>query len=120
MSRDHRAENAVQLEVREDLGGSQARDGCRCLRPIPCWPRPQLVCVQALTRFGLPIHLVEFCVVDGDAPPERFDHGFTLPREQVPRDTHPNFLRKDGLTPAETEVKSQSPSVIALTGFRVC
>ena len=66
-----------------------------------------------------PTQLVEVCVVDGDAPPERFDHVFTLPREQVPRDTRLDFLRKDGLTPAETEVKSQSPSVIALTGFRV-
>ena len=58
ISSDHRAEKAVQLEVRGNLGGSQARDGCRCLRSIPCWPRSQLVFVWALTRLRSPTHLL--------------------------------------------------------------
>ena len=45
----------------------------------------------------MPRQSLEVCVVDGDAPPERFDHARTLLYEQVPRDTHPDFLRKRGL-----------------------
>ena len=57
-------------------------------------------------------------MVDGDAPPERFDHVDTMIRALVIFDTKPNFLRKNGLTPAETEAKSQFSSDIALSGFR--
>ena len=41
-------------------------------------------------------HLPEFCV-DGDAPPEQFDHAHTLLHEQAACDTHPDFLRKRGV-----------------------
>ena len=54
MSSDHRAENAVQLEVRSNLGGGQAWDGCRCLRSNPCWRRSQLVFTWGLTRLRRP------------------------------------------------------------------
>ena len=55
---------------------------CQSCRPTPLQvPRPSL----------------EICVADGDAPPERFDHASTLLPEQVPRDTHQDFLRKRGL-----------------------
>ena len=36
------------------------------------------------------------CVVDGDAPPERFDHLSTLTDESVFEDTHPIVLRTNG------------------------
>ena len=38
-------------------------------------------------------------MVDGDAPPERFDHTTTVPSEQVLNATYPDFLRKNGLDP---------------------
>ena len=44
--------------------------------------------------------LNEVFVADGDAPPERFDHAYTLLCEQVPRYTHTNFLRKNELGPS--------------------
>ena len=52
-----------------------------------------------LTRFGCPIQLVEVCVADGDAPPERFDHSGTLIREEVHPYTKPNFLTMNGFDP---------------------
>ena len=47
-------------------------------------------------------------MVDGDAPPERFDHERTLTDESVFRDTHPNVLRTNGFD------LSQSRSQIAV------
>ena len=44
--------------------------------------------LQGLSQMGF-----EICVVDGDAPPERFDHINTLIQESVCSDTHPDFLR---------------------------
>ena len=41
----------------------------------------------------------ELFVADGDAPPERFDHGCTLIGMKVLLITPPNFLRKNGLDP---------------------
>ncbi len=48
----------------------------------------------------------ECCVVDGDAPPERFDHERTLTDELVFRDTHPNVLRTNefGLSQRRSQI----------------
>ena len=54
-----------------------------------------------LYRLRRPPHLPEFCVADGDAPPERFGHVHTMPDEQVLCDTRPDFLRKRGLDPGQ-------------------
>ena len=48
------------------------------------------------------------CVVDGDAPPERFDHTRKLTDGSVFRDTQPNVLRTNGFD------LSQSRSQIAV------
>ena len=59
---------------------------------------------------------LEICVADSAEAPERFDHTDTLPGEQVSSDTHPDFLRKEGLTPAETEVSYAFPVGLAQPG----
>ena len=51
ISSDHRAKNAVQLEVRRNPGGNQAWDGCNGLRPIPCRSSSRLVAVWGVTSF---------------------------------------------------------------------
>tara|TARA_Y100000813_G_scaffold121531_1_gene87133 strand:+ start:361 stop:615 length:255 start_codon:yes stop_codon:yes gene_type:complete len=68
------------------------------------------------------MHLVlqECCVVDGDSPPERFDHISTLTDEYVLVDTPTNslILSETELTSAKTQTKSQIPSGIAQHGFK--
>ena len=61
---------------------------------------------------------LKICVADSAAAPERFDHGFTLPYEQVSSDTQPDFLRKEGLTPAKAEVAYALPVGLAQPGFQ--
>ena len=52
-------------------------------------------------------------VVDGDAPPERFDHVHTLIGMETIWSTAPNLLTKNGLDPSRT--KGQ---ISALVGHR--
>ena len=72
---------------------------------LPCKePEEERRCSRPLGR----VVIEECCVVDGDAPPERFDHERTLTDELVFRDTHPNVLRTNGFD------LSTSPSQIAV------
>ena len=43
-------------------------------------------------------------MVDGDAPPERFDHERTLTDGSVFRDTHPNVLRTNGSDLSQSQI----------------
>ena len=52
-------------------------------------------------------------VVDGDAPPERFDHMRTLIGKKATWDTEPNFLIKNGLDP-----RRNKGQISALVGHR--
>ena len=45
--------------------------------------------------------ILQVCVADGDASPERFDHIHNLLNEQVTRDTYLDFLRKRGFLPKQ-------------------
>ena len=84
---DHRAENAVQLEVRRNLGGSQACGGCPCLRSIPCWPRSRLAFAWGLTRFGCPTHfLLPGRHPELASPPACSEHAGLLRRKRQPID----------------------------------
>ena len=84
---DHRAENAVQLEVRRNLGGSQACGGCPCLRSIPCWPRSRLAFAWGLTRFGCPTHfLLPGRHPELASPPACSEHAGLLRRRRQPID----------------------------------
>ena len=58
-------------------------------------------------------------MVDGDAPPERFDHVYKLIREEVRRYTKPNFLTMNGLDPCRNRGQITVVVGLALTGFRV-
>ena len=52
-------------------------------------------------------------VVDGDAPPERFDHVHTLIGMETRWSSAPNLLTKNGLDPRENEGQ-----ISALVGHR--
>ena len=71
---------------------------------LPCKePEEERRCSRPLGR----VVIEECCVVDGDAPPERFDHERTLTDESVLRDTHPNVLRTNGFDQSQSQ--SQIP-----------
>ena len=61
---------------------------------------------------------LKICVADSAEAPERSDHTDTLPGEHVSSDTHPDFLRKEGLTPAKAEVAYALPVGLAQPGFQ--
>ena len=87
ISSDHRAKNAVQLEVRRNLGGSQACGGCPCLRSIPCWPRSRLAFAWGLTRFGCSSHfLLPGRHPELASPPACSEHAGLLRRKRQPID----------------------------------